>query len=232
MSKKTSIAAVVIAVVSLCTSGVSLGIAAKKSDSRFVESTVQSSQVEQETNASTQYVMYVGTNDKDTYKPEHTQQEAMKIVDEICLKYFDGYTLQEATGSWKDEKDNITHEYTIVCYFDDADEEAVYHVADDVIAALNQNTVLIEKGLVQTEYYSSAKSETEPQESTASDEAGENSSQIEPVVLKENAAVSYLGPAGTYTEEATKLFFGADAVLSPQKTVDDAIANLIAGKRE
>ena len=36
-----------------------------------------------------QYVMYVGTNDKDTYKPEHTNEEAMNIVDQICLKYFD-----------------------------------------------------------------------------------------------------------------------------------------------
>lgn len=104
--------------------------------------------------AKMQYVMYVGTNDKDTYKAEHTEEEAKNIVDEVCLKYFDGYTLQEATGSWKDEKDNTTHEYTLVCYFDDVDEETVYKAADELIKELNQNTILIEKTPVEMEYYS------------------------------------------------------------------------------
>ena len=103
---------------------------------------------------STQFVMYVGTNDKDTYAPRYTQEEARNIVDEICLKHFEGYTLQEATGSWTDEKNNITHEYTIVCYFDDADAETVYKAADEVIKALNQNTVLIERDDIRMEYYS------------------------------------------------------------------------------
>lgn len=44
----------------------------------------------------------VGTNDKDTYQPEHSEEEARKIVDQICLRYFEGYTLQEATGSQTD----------------------------------------------------------------------------------------------------------------------------------
>ena len=55
---------------------------------------------------------------------------------------------------------------------------------------------------------------------------------IEPVSIKENAKVSYLGPAGTYTEEAAKLFFGEDCELSPQETVDDAIAELNAGNAD
>lgn len=103
---------------------------------------------------SAQFVMYVGTNDKDTYAPKYTQEEARNIVDEICLKHFEGYTLQEAIGSWTDEKNNITHEYTIVCYFDDADAETVYKAADEVIKALNQNTVLIERDDIRMEYYS------------------------------------------------------------------------------
>ena len=98
-----------------------------------------------------QYVMYVGT------KPEHTNEEAMNIVDQICLKYFDGYTLQEATGSWTDETGTPTHEYTLVCYFDAADEATVYEAADEIIKELNQNTVLIEKTEIEMEYYSGAK---------------------------------------------------------------------------
>ena len=35
--------------------------------------------------------------------------------------------------------------------------------------------------------------------------------------------VAYLGPAGTYTEEAAKLFFGGNDELMPQATVADAL---------
>lgn len=49
---------------------------------------------------------------------------------------------------------------------------------------------------------------------------------VVPPAIKENAKISYLGPAGTYTEEATQYFFGADALLFPQETVDLAIAEL------
>ena len=180
MANKASVAAAAISVVSLCISAVSMGYAAKlkadiddssiKSESSSVvaaeelgsaaesvteESSADDSSEAEEDDGIEQYVMYIGTNDKDTYKPEHTKEEALKIVDEICLKYFDGYTLQDATGSWKDEKDVITHEYTIVCYFDGADRETVCKAADDVIAALNQNTVLIESDDIRMEYYSS-----------------------------------------------------------------------------
>ena len=102
----------------------------------------------------TQYVLYVGTNDKDTYAPKYTQEEAKKIVDDICLKHFEGYTLQEATGSWIDENGITTHEYTIVCYFDGADEKTVYETADELLVALNQNTILVESSTLEMDYYS------------------------------------------------------------------------------
>ncbi len=40
------------------------------------------------------------------------------------------------------------------------------------------------------------------------------------------AAVSYLGPAGTYTEEATALYFGPKESLVPVRTVADSLAKL------
>ena len=43
------------------------------------------------------------------------------------------------------------------------------------------------------------------------------------------ARVSYLGPQGTYTEEATQFFFGDGASLNPRETVQDAIADLLGG---
>lgn len=47
----------------------------------------------------------------------------------------------------------------------------------------------------------------------------------------DNARISYLGPAGTYTEEAAKFFFSAGD-FQPRETVDDAIADVTAGSAD
>lgn len=153
MADKLTIAAIAIAAVSLCTAAASVCLSVSNTDRITQMAVTAPTEAEPFQPDAIQYVMYVGTNDKDTYQPEYTPEEAMQIVDAICLDYFDGYTLQEATGSWKDEKDHITHEYTIVCYFDGAEEEDVYRAADDIIAALNQNTVLIEQKEIRMDYY-------------------------------------------------------------------------------
>lgn len=41
--------------------------------------------------------------------------------------------------------------------------------------------------------------------------------------------VSYLGPAGTYTEEAAQFFFQNGEALTPKETVNDAIGDLVKG---
>lgn len=46
------------------------------------------------------------------------------------------------------------------------------------------------------------------------------------------ARVSYLGPAGTYTEEAAQFFFQNGEVLNPKETVNDAIADLLSGEAD
>ena len=44
--------------------------------------------------------------------------------------------------------------------------------------------------------------------------------------------VSYLGPAGTYTEEASLFWFGDGEELIPEETVKDAIADVLAGNAD
>lgn len=44
------------------------------------------------------------------------------------------------------------------------------------------------------------------------------------------APVSYLGPEGTYTQQAARCFFGDDAALPPRETVDAAIADVLDGE--
>lgn len=47
--------------------------------------------------------------------------------------------------------------------------------------------------------------------------------------IKDVTTVAYLGPEGTYTEEATKVFFGTNDQLMPQKTVAEALALVTQG---
>ena len=144
MSKKLGIIILVIAILGVACGAVSIGLVATHLD--IVKRDAEAEKV-------IQYVMYVGTNDKDTYAPVFTPAEAKEKIDEICFKYFDGYTIQEATGSWVDESQNATHEYTVVCYFDGAKKEDVYKAADEILVALNQSTILIESKEITMDYY-------------------------------------------------------------------------------
>ncbi len=100
------------------------------------------------------YTLYIGTNDKDTYTQKISLDEARKIVNEICVKYVDGYTMQEANGGWVDETGTLTQEETLVYRLMDVDEDKVVSIMDEVLAALNQNSILVEKNEVSYCYYS------------------------------------------------------------------------------
>lgn len=55
------------------------------------------------------------------------------------------------------------------------------------------------------------------------------SQQSDKVSFKENASISYLGPEGTYTEEAAKYFFNSKGSFLPKETVEDAIEDAATG---
>ncbi len=48
----------------------------------------------------------------------------------------------------------------------------------------------------------------------------------------ESASVSYLGPEGTYTQEACELFFGNEGTYVPYKTVNDAVEALVTDESD
>ena len=100
-----------------------------------------------------QYVMYLGTNDKDTNKPVFTQAEAMEKAKEILVRHFGGYTIQEASGGWVDEG-TLYQEYTLVIYLSDTAEEQVHAAADELVETFRQSSVLIQTNPTTTEFYS------------------------------------------------------------------------------
>ena len=75
--------------------------------------------------------------------------------------------------------------------------------------------------------------DTIPLASEATTDVPKNNKSHSPAVLPESdARVSYLGPAGTYTEEAARFFFAETKELLPQETVDDAIVLVEDGKAD
>ena len=105
-----------------------------------------------EPDSNTQYVLYLGTNDKDTNKPVFTQAEAQEKAKEILIRHFGGYTMQEANGGWVDG-DTLYQEYTLVIYLSDTTEEAVHAAADELVETFRQSSVLIQANPTRTEFY-------------------------------------------------------------------------------
>lgn len=141
MSKKWSILIAVLALIAVCLSALS-----------YTTSTANARQIEKLSEAETQYVMYIGTNDKDTNEPVCTPEEAKSRVEEILIQHFGGYTIQEADGGWKDNGIRY-REYSVVVYLSDTDIDSVHAAADDLIKEFNQSSVLIQANETRTEFY-------------------------------------------------------------------------------
>lgn len=135
MNKKT-VAAIVIAVAALCLSIAGLIVAL----------------LPKQAAGDVQYVMYLGTNDKDTNEPVFTPDEAKTKAEEILLKHVGGWTIQEANGGWADGE-ILYREYTVVIYLSDTNADAVHAAADELIAAFHQSSVLIQTNVTATEFY-------------------------------------------------------------------------------
>ena len=139
MSRKHGIIITAISLVSLCLSVASLFTTLKPTakEARDI-----------------QYVLYLGTNDKDTNEAVFSPNEAKFHADDILIKYFGGFTIQEATGGWVDEDGDIAHEYTLVIYLSDTTLDKVHAAADELIRNFNQSSVLIQANETKTEFYS------------------------------------------------------------------------------
>jgi len=100
-----------------------------------------------------QYVLYIGTNDKDTYEQIIPLDEAVEIVNAICAKHVGGWTMKHARGGWVDEKNILTQENTLVYFIAWASEADVIAIMDEVLVALNQNSILIERRDISSVFY-------------------------------------------------------------------------------
>jgi len=140
MSKKFGIIITIIAAAALCLSAVTLVL------------TLQPKQAAQE-KGDTQYVMYLGTNDKDTNEPVFSAEQAREKAEDILIQHFGGYTIQEAHGGWESDGKRY-QEYTVVIYLSDTTLDKVHAAADEMLSTFRQSSVLIQENQTKTDFYS------------------------------------------------------------------------------
>ena len=144
MNKKIIVLFIAFIAVAICLSTVSLVVASRKAAAK--ETVKEDPDV--------QYVLYVGTNDKDTNEPVCTPEEAMEKAKSILINLFGGYTIQDARGGWINDDGKIYQEYTIVIYLSDTTAEQVHAACDVLIKEFNQSSILIQENQTRTEFYS------------------------------------------------------------------------------
>lgn len=101
-----------------------------------------------------QYTMYIGTDQQDTQKPVASKEDAAVLVNEICLKHTNAFTSFYAQGTWKKPDGAVFEEVTLVYVFFDIDEEAVTQIMDEVLAELDQYSILVEVSNSRYMFYS------------------------------------------------------------------------------
>lgn len=99
------------------------------------------------------YVLYIGLNDKETYSQIIPTEEAKNTVNHIVVKYVGGYTVYESKGGWTDETGTLTEENTLVYHLSGVSERDVISIMDEVLVALNQNSILVECHDLSYTYY-------------------------------------------------------------------------------
>jgi hypothetical protein len=102
---------------------------------------------------SAKYTLYVGLIDKNTYTQLIPTPEAEKKLEDIALKYVDGYTLFTGAGAFKDSHGVVIRETSLIMVFYFATQAQIEKIMDEVIIDFNQESVLLESQSVNSEFY-------------------------------------------------------------------------------
>lgn len=96
------------------------------------------------------FTLYVGLNDKDKKVQLISTVEAYKITNNILLHYTDGATIFEASGIYKHEDGTFTIEKTLRIELLFITEETVDEIVKDLKQAFNQESIVVQKELVNS----------------------------------------------------------------------------------
>ena len=148
MKDKKSIVSMSLAILAICISVIAIMMCYSLKMSGMAETAEE---------GDVQYVLYLGTNDKDTNEPVYTPKEAKDLLKDILNERMGGYTIQEANGGWIGDDGTEYQEYTLVIYLSDTSIEKVHALCDELIQKYNQSSVLIQSNRTITEFYNGLK---------------------------------------------------------------------------
>lgn len=97
----------------------------------------------------------IGLNDKDTLKPVCGEQEGLVFVRDLAAQYFGGCTAIPGKGAYimQDSKTQVC-ENSILCFvYGDITDESVIGFCNKVKSSLNQQSVAVEKTIVDSKFY-------------------------------------------------------------------------------
>lgn len=150
--KKFSVIGIAALIASIAALGVSLFVLCSKPWQGSL-SEPEETAAQDEMTQDIQYVLYVGTNDKDTNEPVFEPEEAREHLENILTEHFYGFTIQEARGGWVNDDGSVAHEYTLVVYLSDTTLDEVHAACDDLVTEFNQSSILIQQNVTTTEFY-------------------------------------------------------------------------------
>lgn len=102
--------------------------------------------------SSDEYSIIVGLSSKD-YSKKFSVLEAREIINGICLKHVGGYiSTKEAEGGYKGNE-TVGSEQILIYTIYGASDTQIRAISDDILAELNQESVLIEKNKLTRYYY-------------------------------------------------------------------------------
>ena len=153
MKNKKQIIILAVLILNLVVSGGIIGYLVVQNTQETQKNNTAESILSDQMETGEKYIIYIGTNDKDTYQQEIPTNEARDMVNAICAKYVEGYTASDAKGGWVDETDTLTQENTLVYSFYNIKEEQLIQVMDEVREKLNQNSILVERQEAVYMYY-------------------------------------------------------------------------------
>ena len=96
-------------------------------------------------------VFTIGLNDKNTLNQIIPLQKAQNIVLDIVLGYYDGLTMNQGWGVYKMASGESVYEQNlqVIVYFSDSESDLA--IVEKLKKALNQESIAVESGLVDSQ---------------------------------------------------------------------------------
>ncbi len=96
-------------------------------------------------------IFTIGLNDKNTLNQIIPLQKAQNIVLDIVLCYYDGLTMNQGWGVYKMASGESVYEQNlqVIVYFSDSESDLA--IVEKLKKALNQESIAIESGLVDSQ---------------------------------------------------------------------------------